>query len=324
MSKQAPRRIGPVSGTAISLLRGVRVFDTRPFLHPPPIVSQLIRLLIPSCLLAGIAAVLFCLAPFSGSDSAAESLIVETRLSAPAAGTAQLHYVRDGAASPREFSSAEVKAGADQPARFVIPSGTYRALRIVAPGGAKIADTRIVDLDGAEIARLESGRFLAVAGGAEFEIQFAPPVVLRSSLAAGPGQGFALFSALALAFAVGLWRFAASLENAGARAVAALSRGWVTASSRPVLTLFAAAAAAVVVSCYPVVFCGQSFVSPNNGAACLYAGYPTLPGAPAGPIENPKFADIGAMLWAHLPYSVVEYEAIFRDRELPLRNRMNS
>ena len=326
MSKQAPRPIGPVSGTAISLLRCVRVFDTRPFLHPPPIVSQLTRLLIPSCLLAGIAAVFFCFAPFSGSDTAAESLIFETRISAAAAGTAQLHYVRNGAASPREFSSAEIKAGAAQPARFVLPAGTYRALRIVAPGppgDARPGAARIVDLAGEELLRLESGRFHPADGGGA-EVLFAQPIVLRSSLAAGTGQGIALFVALTLVLVLGLWRFAAPLEKARARARAALCRGWERACARPVATLLATAAFAVVVSCYPVVFCGQSFVSPNNGAACLYAGYPTLPGAPAGPIENPKFADIGAMLWAHLPYSVVEHEAIFRDRELPLRNRMNS
>ena len=96
------------------------------------------------------------------------------------------------------------------------------------------------------------------------------------------------------------------------------------ARRRPVLTLLATAAAAVAVSCYPVIFAGKSFVSPANGVLCLYADFPTVPGQPAGPAENPKSADLGAMLWEHLPYSVIEHRAIFHDHELPLWNRANS
>ena len=287
-------------------------------------MSQFVRILFPSCLLAGIAVVLFCFAPFSGNDTAAESLLFEARFSAPADGEIRLYYVRDGAVAPREFSSAAAQAGPQKSARFVIPPGTYRAFRIVHSGGVKIADARIADFAGVELARFEKERFRPAGDGADTELLCAPPLVLRSSLAAGGVQGGVLLVTLTLAIALGWWRFAARLENARAAAVAALSWGVESARAKPVATLFAAAAVAVIVSCYPVVFCGQSFVSPNNGGACLYAGFPTLPGAPAGPIENPKFADIGAMLWAHLPYSVIEHQAIFRDHELPLWNRANS
>ncbi len=290
-------------------------------------MSQFARHLLPASLLAGIAVVLCCFAPFSGSDQVAESLLFEARLSASADGEMRLYYVRDGAASPREFSQAAVKAGPQQSARFVIPSGTYRAFRLVPvgnPAGVKIAGARIADLAGGEVARFEKERFHAVEGGAGVELLCAPPLVLRSSLAAGGAQSFALFVALTLAIAAGFWRFAGPLETAGAAVLQIFSQGVERARAKPLMTLFVAAVTAVLASCYPVVFFGQSFVSPNNGAACLYAGYPTLPGAPAGPIENPKFADIGAMLWAHLPYSVVEHRAIFRDHELPLWNRANS
>ena len=96
------------------------------------------------------------------------------------------------------------------------------------------------------------------------------------------------------------------------------------ARRRPVLTLLATAAVAVAASCFPVIFAGKSFVTPENGTLCLYASFPTLPATPPGPVENPKGADLAALLWAHLPYSVAEHRAIFRDHELPLWNRANS
>ena len=37
-----------------------------------------------------------------------------------------------------------------------------------------------------------------------------------------------------------------------------------------------------------------------------------------------KESDIGAIMWAHIPYSVVESRALFQDLELPLWNRYNS
>jgi len=73
-----------------------------------------------------------------------------------------------------------------------------------------------------------------------------------------------------------------------------------------------------------VVFCGRSCVSPNNGTVLLYDVAPTIPGVTDLRQENVKGADIGAMMWQHLPYTVVESRALAQDRELPLWNRYNS
>ena len=70
-----------------------------------------------------------------------------------------------------------------------------------------------------------------------------------------------------------------------------------------------------------MLFFGKSFVSPNNGVLCLYDIHPTLPGAPAQPVDPWNGSDINATMWAHLPYSVVAHDAVFRDREWPLWNR---
>lgn len=288
---------------------------------------RFIRLLLPSSLLAGIAVALLGFAPFSAPDRLADALLFEVALDAPTAGALRLESVRDDPALPPETAVADVPTGPPATARFVVPAGVYRSFRLSVAGpadGAKVTRTRIADLAGKEVASFGGERFRATDDGGALELGCHPPLVLRSSLTADGWQSAALFVALTLVLALAAWRGAAPLEKLRAAALAQAGQWAQRARAHPCRTLFATAVAAVVVSCHPVIFGGQSFVSPNNGAGCLYAGWPTLPGAPAGPVENPKFADIGAMLWAHLPYSVIEHRAIFRDHELPLWNRANS
>lgn len=318
MRKQTPGLIG----TASSFHRGLPTFTS-----PPQPVPRFVRLLFPSFLLAGILVVLFCQAPFSAPDRLAESLVLEVSLSAPSSGELRLASVRDGGASRREPAVAVVKAGAPPTARFVLLAGAYRSLR-VGPADAgvelKITGARVVDLAGVELARFDAARFQPARDGGGVEVSCEPALVLQSSLAGHDWSALVLLAALTLVLGLAGWRYGPALEKWRAAAAAVVVSVVERARAQPVRALLAVAVLAVCVSCYPVIFCGQSHVSPNNGAACLYAGFPTLPGAPAGPIENPKFADIGAMLWAHLPYSVVEHRAIFRDHELPLWNRANS
>lgn len=293
---------------------------------PSPLnVPRFVRFLFPSFLLAGSAVVLFCFAPFSGPDRLAESLVLEAAVVSPSAGELRLACVRDGEPSPREPAVARVQAGPPPTARFVLLAGTYRSLRLgTAAGDLKIAGARIVDLAGVELARFDAARFHPASEGGGVELSCEPPLVLQSSLAGRGWSSVALLAAGTLLLSLAGWWWASALEKLRVAAVAAAIRSGGHARARPVRTLLAVAVLAVSVSCYPVIFCGQSHVSPNNGAFCLYAGFPTIPSTPAGPIENHKFADIGAMLWAHLPYSVVEHRAIFRDHELPLWNRANS
>ena len=270
---------------------------------------------------------LFCGAPFSGSDSAADSLLFEARLAASAGGTVRLFYDRGSGFQAHEFSSLDVQAAPRQVGRFLVPPGTYRAFRLAAvghPGSIALDGARIVDLEGHELANFGREKFSATDRDAAVEVVCAPELTLRSPLASSPAQMFWLFAAVALATALVLWRFGARLQVACAASDGSLPRLHESARRRPILALWIVAATAAIVSCHPVIFCGKSFLSPNNGAPCLYAGFPTLPGASAEKIENPKMSDVGAMLWAHMPYSVLAHRAIFRDHELPLRNRDNS
>jgi hypothetical protein len=75
-------------------------------------------------------------------------------------------------------------------------------------------------------------------------------------------------------------------------------------------------------SCYPIIFCGKSFISPNFGPTQTLTNLlPEAAPQSQESVENSRGADTGAMMWAHLPYSVIQHRAIFKHHELPLWNR---
>ena len=79
-------------------------------------------------------------------------------------------------------------------------------------------------------------------------------------------------------------------------------------------------------SCYPIVFFGKSFVSPNNHSHTflLYGEMPTVPGYKEVETDDEKGSDLGAVMWYSWPASVVESRALFKDFELPFWNRFDS
>jgi hypothetical protein len=93
----------------------------------------------------------------------------------------------------------------------------------------------------------------------------------------------------------------------------------------PSAVCFLLALISVSLSCYPVIFFGKSFVSPNNGGTpLLYGKMPTLPGYNDTTTDDPKGADLGAVMWYMWPTSVVESRALLKHHELPLWNRFDS
>ncbi len=99
------------------------------------------------------------------------------------------------------------------------------------------------------------------------------------------------------------------------------ARRWGDAHPSGVIALIAGLA--MVASSYPVIFLGQSYVSPSLGAALLYPGVPSLPGMTSTAAAEVKQADVGAIMWQHVPYSMQQRDAL-RQGELPLWNRYNS
>ncbi|MBI4244677.1 MAG: hypothetical protein HY606_11355 [Planctomycetes bacterium] len=92
----------------------------------------------------------------------------------------------------------------------------------------------------------------------------------------------------------------------------------------PDRTIIVVAVCSAILSSYPVVFFGKSFVSPDYGGFLLYDRMPTLPGYETTRIEYTNNTDVLAMMVGHFPYSVVQSKALWKDAELPLWNRYNS
>jgi hypothetical protein len=95
------------------------------------------------------------------------------------------------------------------------------------------------------------------------------------------------------------------------------------AMRHPRYAIFATAIASVLISCYPVVFFGRSFVSPNS-VSMLCATIPTMPGYTDTETDDFAGSDLGAIMWHDVPNSFIQSRALFRDGELPLWNRYNS
>ncbi len=96
---------------------------------------------------------------------------------------------------------------------------------------------------------------------------------------------------------------------------------WV--SRRPTSAVWLLAIGATLLSAYPIVFLGKSYVSPNLGTVLLYEKFPTLPGYDDATTVDVRHSDIGAIMWSHVPISMIQHRALGQG-ELPLWNRYNS
>lgn len=80
----------------------------------------------------------------------------------------------------------------------------------------------------------------------------------------------------------------------------------------------------VVINCYPIIFCGRSYISPTcvNGLL-VYGWWPPLPGMKAGPAPNvlQHGSDTQAMMWWGVPAGFIESRSLLEQGELPLWNR---
>jgi hypothetical protein len=107
------------------------------------------------------------------------------------------------------------------------------------------------------------------------------------------------------------------------------SKGFVTRfsewnSRHPVSAVVVVSLLAVVINCYPIIFCGRSYVSPNcvNGAL-IYGLWPQGQEMDAGsaPDVLQHGSDTGAMMWWGVPVGFIESRSLLEHGELPLWNR---
>ena len=107
------------------------------------------------------------------------------------------------------------------------------------------------------------------------------------------------------------------------------SQGFVTRISgwnanHPVLAVVVVSFLAVVINCYPIIFCDRSFVSPMCvSGEIVYSWWPPLPGMKAGPAPNvlQHGSDTGAIMWWGIPAGFIESRSLLEHGELPLWNR---
>jgi hypothetical protein len=277
--------------------------------------------------------------PWAGSRSGSCSFEVDVE--SDESGLATLYYDVGRGINDGDSQVQPVIAGHPGRLRFALPWGRLRSLRLepidrdlrMTLGGA-----RIVDRSGHTLARFGPEQFrpanqietLAVRDGKLFistdrdaehpqvDVDLASPLELpRSHGWLGIAMAFAGLLAACLAF--GLARRSPHMRlDQRARSV------WLAADAAPGRAILAAAFLATLAANYPVVFLGKSLVSPNLGTALLYGENPWVPGFQSVERGNSNSADIDALMWQQVPYSMMQHRALLIDGELPLWNRYNS
>lgn len=101
--------------------------------------------------------------------------------------------------------------------------------------------------------------------------------------------------------------------------------GWH--AGHPVLAIVLVSLLAVIINCYPIIFCGKSFVSPMSTGTVVYNWWPPLPGMSQWPTRTPELlpnthgSDTFATMWWGVPMGFVESRSLLEHGELPLWNR---
>ncbi|HEY5866022.1 MAG TPA: hypothetical protein VI542_10840, partial [Candidatus Tectomicrobia bacterium] len=233
--------------------------------------------------------------------------------------------------------------------RFRLPRGIYRALRfdpIDREGVVTFSDAKIFDAHQKLVTHLTVSQFQVVQQISSFQIDddsvqmrtvpHANDPILAVSLDAPIFLGVdrsrrlleigATFGVMFLLCSGLLWGANTFYVRHTERVTSLWRRLVASMTDHPWTAIGGVALLAVVVSCYPVVFFGKSFVSPNfsDGTFLLYDHFPTLPGYDERRTENAKGADVGAIMWQQMPYAVIQSRAILQNFELPLWNRYNA
>ena len=272
--------------------------------------------------------------------------------------------VRDGGQTTHAVKQSVRAARASATVRFEFWSGRIDGLRLHLGRGAGVVRVGAADLRSQGDETLGSDRVLASFAPGGFHpaggiLKWSPLLdgagvqIMRAPAAADPvctldvpralDPGFnarvfvggaamaALLYAAVVLLALTAWRRLVRGERFRRRAEqsrAALEHGYLTLGrlvhARPRVSIWLVALAGVLVSCYPIVFCGKTFVSPNLQSVILYDRYPTLPGGTDVTTSSAEGSDDSAILWAFVPYAAAQRRAIFQDHEFPFWNRYSS
>ncbi len=230
--------------------------------------------------------------------------------------------------------------------RLDLPAGRYRQLRLdpgTEPGRYVILRAAIIAADGSTVATLPlaelnpvqelttvertANRIVlqATPTATDPQILFAPPVPL--AVFTGKAAATRLFGRFALIWAGALlvvWVAEWLLFRVWPGGVRPIKR--LTAWSRrcPAGAIVAVALVATILATYPLLLFGRSLVSPNNGPkGMLYDALPLTPQSSDMLVEDTRGSDTAAAMYAFVPYSQVQRQAI-ADGQWPLWNRYNA
>jgi hypothetical protein len=278
--------------------------------------------------------------PFMTTSSESRDFyLFDVTLTSPIASTTQLFWDSGGGFREDDSSRQPLKVEPKPVVyRYMMPIGRFQALRLDpadGPGTLTLSHAQIVDDRGRVVRTFRPDDFIAANQIARLTREGDTLVVETTPDARDPNLLLRLREPLVLPNSARIWyRFAAPVAwpvflvglLLGCPVVAGwLERrlrpvaGWVRA--RPLRTIALAAAAAVVVQSHPVLFRGRSFASPVNGALMFYGQQPTLPGMTEDHYTSTMSSDVGAFLFQHLYYPMVQRDALLKDGELPLWNR---
>lgn len=115
--------------------------------------------------------------------------------------------------------------------------------------------------------------------------------------------------------------FTGKIDQAAGRAAYAIGRFCRT---HPRRAIWLAGLAGVLVSCYPIVFCGKSFISPNLTLPLFYDHLPTVPGYNDATYGYNQRSDVAAIMLQQVPWTVNQHRALFHEHELPVWNRYDA
>lgn len=297
---------------------------------------------LPALLAAALVSAVVALPFFAGANLKPALYSLEAELASNVPGNVQFYY-DDGAGFSEDASARLPVAPGSTPTRyrFPLPPGTYRAFRLDPldrTGTLKLSSIRVITPSGsvwrelpfAELTadhqitslRVQDGTVEIVVAPQSDDPQttltFTPPLIVPARLRDHawhllPRAAPVFVAIAALLFALDrIPRLRAACRSLAARGAA-----------HPAKAIAAVAFAATVFSAYPVVFLGKSYVSPNLGTILLYEKFPTLPGYADASMAEVKLSDIGAVMWQHVPFSMIQHRAL-RQAELPLWNRYNA
>lgn len=299
-------------------------------------------LTVPALLAAALFSVVVALPFLPGAKTVPEIFAVEVRLASSVAGQLQVYY-DDGQGARENLSGQATIAASTKPVayRLALPPGKYTAFRldpIDRPATVSISSFRVLSPSGREIASFPLERLVAVNQIASQKLRdgaleigagpndFDPQLLLELQepvIAAATWVDYVRSAAPALlAVFLPVVVLLVLLDRVPRVRTILVSTGRHLAA-RPGRAVALTAAIAAIASAYPVVFLGKSYVAPNLGTVLLYGHYPTLPGDKTTEAFDAKLSDVGAVMWQHVPFSMMQRRAL-AEGELPFWNRYNA